>query len=1258
MKGISENTKRIMVRTNWDMGVIEHTLREHIGNCEIWGDLDISFDEYMTIKSKISDKLSPNPTTLEIRLLLKNYPVTMVTDMINFILFEYDNNDFWSSWANRFNLCLAANNQVEIGIIIHEIFNNYKFEITEDGGYKYVTPILSQAGIPCACLNKLFDILDSTLNLLYFDEMELVNELRGYRSYLIDAPVERYFRLHTERAIDLIAGIRAMMHSLGRESFFENDSLPSFEGIEMRIVKQYSEWRSAKNNRKHKSRISEQYFNPPKIVYDNCKGICIFIPEQVLQQDMIYKLQWDIKYNDIVTTGFSQVYSAEGRNYTNNEYIPVGVSDSYSIELYDADDNTKLLTSAWMVKGIDEGNPVLVFGENGALLSHKYISRKGTVFVFDSCKTKISDKYGIQELIEIDLTQSWSNAKAFKVYPAEKRAYIAFNTNNKELKLECRHNFDIELVQVGTLFKEKFCIGEIPVFTNTPVIEISRDVEGYKKSSFDNWQVLIIHRLSNKKYSFMLSEIEIYDYPECFRFSLPENKIDFFNDLYGFFEMKVFDGKMKYNIPFYIAPFVEYSEINENVGTELSLFNQEAGFYFKYSNTFRIEFEKDVKIKPALEMGPSWNKAYFETGGAFVKGLIEYEYSGTKYKIPFKKTVRKLQWQFWNETKNEFENYGVKLFYSNEIKDKKWRLALQFTDEINESNYYKIVLQSKDGKSLQSEELVIDMDGKSIVTINLFQDTIVGNKLPQRLMLYISNADGDFLLTCLAVIRNYVELSNPRLTIKKEKPIIYWDKANDFAGKKLRLISLTHPDSEVIEFPLEDIRDFSGKEGTYYEGIIINQIIPDGVYRIDAIENEEGFFLEDYTGNTIYTFEKERILYVNAKQLLENLIKKEDTLLYEWLSASIVALYKFEWIDIIANRIKNELEKRKLDFDIKKCTSLIFFLFLVTNDKSNLDDEIKSKVIDICEMVNLWCITDNDRIEILKQLINSDINNSDCQLIIGAFQLYLFKPNKCTMFDRHSMQRLWELNENIAVLVNIRKCVEDVGTDILRVATYINYEVFEKIIKFLPENSCQTSEWLDCFENALSGRCSCDKFKFECTDRVWGNGFEWANLFANIKNKYKFELITPDESHTKGYEIMGINYLTLIYRLITKKSDDSVHAENEALKDSFKIENLIQKYNPLFADINEVLRKREGAGTGAHKLFYFIGAAAILNVLASNKKIEKRDLLELLPFWKNAMKAYPELVYRDLITAELNILFDNERGKDYDNESNRNNQNY
>ena len=74
MEGIPRNTKRLMIRTNWDLGVIECTLKEHIGNCEIWGDLDLSIDEYTNIKTRIVGVLEHNPTAMEIKSLFRKYP--------------------------------------------------------------------------------------------------------------------------------------------------------------------------------------------------------------------------------------------------------------------------------------------------------------------------------------------------------------------------------------------------------------------------------------------------------------------------------------------------------------------------------------------------------------------------------------------------------------------------------------------------------------------------------------------------------------------------------------------------------------------------------------------------------------------------------------------------------------------------------------------------------------------------------------------------------------------------------------------------------------------------------------------------------------------------------------------------------------------------------------------------------------------------------------------------------------------------------
>lgn len=1245
MEVVTKSTKRLAIRANWDINVIEYNLKEQIGICEIWGDLDLSIEEYNNIKSRILGVLGNYPTGSEIKRLFSKYPITMVSDIINFVLFEFDNNDFWSSWANRFNVSLSTSNQAEIGSMVRGIFKKYNFEIIEDGGFTYVTPILCQAGIPCACFNKIFDILDSTLNSPYFVAREIVDELRGYRNYLIDAPAERYFRLHTERAIDLISGLREMMHSLGIVPSFDNESLPCYAGVETRIIQQYVEWCGEHKSRGYKAKNSEQYFNAPKLVFDSCKGICIFIPGQILRQDMIYKLQWKITCDDgEIINSFSQVYSIDGRNCTNEKYIAVDFANTYKIELFDADDTRRMLTNAWLINGINEENPVLAFNESGTLMPQKFISRKGTTIIFDLKQTHICDKHGVQDFIDIDLPKSWLNVRAINLYPAEKGASIEFNTCGKRLKIECKRNFDIDFMQSGTLFDEKFTMKETPIFVKFPTVEISGDVEDFHKLTFDNWQVSMIHRLSNIRHTVMLLEIGIIQYCDGVRFSLSDYAKDYYEGLYGSYEIKIYDGRMRHSLAFCMAPAVEYSAIVENINEKSLFHKQKSGFYFKNIDTFEVEFENGTKIIPKPTRGTGWNQVLTESKGAYINGQIVFEFMSNKYKVPFKKTIRNLQWQFWNETQNELEEYGAKLFLSNELKNAKWRLALHF---INIKEIYekcKIVLESSSGETLQDKEIAIDSYGNSIVTMNLFQDTITDHKLPQRLMLHISKENEDLPPICLAVIRNFVELRNPKLTVSKDRQIIYWDKGNDLSGKKIKLISLNDPTQGMLEYQLDNISTFNGKEGIMYEGIIISEVLPNGVYRIDATEDEDGFFFDDDISNTIYTFERERVLCVNGKQLLDQLLKKDDATFDEWLSASIISLCKKEWVDIIAIKMQNQIEKHKFDIDIDKCTPLLFFLLLATNDKSNLSGEIKEKLIGICESINLWCISDYDRTEILKHLMDSNMDYNDCLLIIEALQLYLFKFRKVPIFDRLCMQRMWEINENLAVLANIRKCTIDAKTDLLRILSHISFEAFEQIIKFSPNAACETSEWLDCFENVLNERCRCEKMKFELSKRVWGDGNEWSSLFAKVKSEYK--LIPPDNSHSDGYEIMGANYLNLIYTLITRKSEEAISAEKKAIHDAFKVENLISKYNPAFTNIHTVLRKRTGDGAGdSHKLFYLIGTTAILEALASSKKIDYCDLREILPFWKNAMKAYPKLVYRDLIVAELSVMFRNERSK-------------
>ncbi len=1244
-------TPRITIRGNWDIGAIEIHIKDYLSQCEMWGDLNISWEEYDHIKSRIAGALGSNPTAKQAITLIRRYPIVMVTDIISFVLYEYDNCEFWSGWASRYNIDIGTNNQTEIGRMVRDIFEKYNFKVIEDGGYVYVTPILCQAGIPSVCFDKLFDILDCTLNSSYFMARELVNELMGYRNYLIDVPVERYFKLHTERAIELIVQLREMIHTVSEVSIACAD-VPDVPGVQLRIVKRYAIWSAEIKKLGTKSRKTTQYYFSPKLVYDETKGVCLFIPEQTLRQDSIYKLKWTIISNGNVEsekTVYSQVYNDKRRNYTREANVPIDFANTYTIQLTDNDDDSVLLTSPWIINGLGKENDILTFNESGSLLpkTQRYISRKGSVVVFDSSRATIIEIHSINK-IDIDLPKSWAGFQAFCAYPAEKDARLTIQTSSEVVNIEAKHSFDIELVQIGTLFDEKYNGNETPVYTRFPTVEIIGNIDNYYQALFNNWQVVIIHRLSNTKHTAMLTELGLKVYDDHVQFSLSDYAQEYYVGLYGAYDLRVYDGKTRKYFTFYLSPKIEYIAHIEDIQSDRYFENSRAVFYVQKNEAITLEFENrsGINVLPAANRGADWQEISTTNRPAYISGQVIFKDSDGLQKIPFRKTIRKLEWSFWDERENDVMEIGKsKQFNIEDFKKTTWRLALRFTDAAERYDAVKLVLEAANSEQLQSKNIVLDGFGSSSVTLNLFQDTMAAYLLPQRLMLYITKGYDDYLPICIAVVKSFVQLKNPKYTISHDRPTVYWDpgRENELLNKRLEFTSLSDLDMEPLKYSLnEKVRRFKDKAGKTFEGLVLDQPLRDGIYYVDAREDLEFSFFEDEE-QAIPVYDREHIICVNGKHVIEKLLNSKSNQVIDWLSGTAIALHKSEWLIVLLKKLRDQVEQGEMIFNPKGCAPLLFSLLINSGEKSNLAIDIKLNVKAVCELISDFLITNTDRLEILNHLLESSIPDSDCQIIISELQLYLFCPNNSVLLEKSSIQKMWDLNQYMAILMNVRNCVSNSSVDIDRVLSKIGYESLKEIIKISPKADCDNQDWTDCLERSLSGQCQCNYVKFECSKRVWGDGLEYSTLFV-ADRRGNWSRQTPNESHTDGYEIFGKTYLTLIFEITPENQDAATKKYVEyANKEMYKSENLTLKYAPLFPDFHKVLKHRLADSAGSQRLFYHIGCSSALAALSTRKAIASADLQELLPFWKNAMGAYPELVYRDFILAELYILFTNGR---------------
>lgn len=1240
---IQNSTLRVTILEDWEIDVVEKHLESHLKQCTIWGDLNINYKEYEYIKAKIDNFFGDSPTILKLKHLIRQYPAVIVTDMINFILFEFDNNKFWNGWASRYNVDLSHNNQAEIGRMVLTIFEKFNFEIIEDGGYAYVTPILCQAGIPSVCCDKLFDIFDSTINSMHFNAREIVNELMGYRNYLIDAPVERYFRWHTEKAIELIVQLREMMRSVGELSGIESSEIPEVLGVPQRIVSRYAHWTAEIKRIGRRSRKNTQFYFSPKLVYEETKGICLYLPEQTLRDDSIYKLRWSISSVDLERDKivYAQVYNHDGRNYTLETYIPLASASRYTVELYDDDDDANPLTNSWTIEVFANNGDILAFNEAGSLMSptQRYISRKGTIIVFDS-RTTIEQIHNTN-YVDISLPRSWAEFQAIRVYPSDKDAFLSLNTADEIYRVECKPSFDLELEQTGILFDEKYNYKETPVYTCFPAVEISGDIPNDSQAIFNNWQIIISHRFSNTKHVVLLSELSLAIAGDNARVSLANYAQKYFANIYGAYELRIHDGKTTLkNFTFYFAPTIRYIAHIEELRSDRSFERKNAAFYVHKKDSSFLEFEpgSGINVLPVASKSNDLIEISTTNKQAYIYGSI---IAKDGQRIPFKKTIRKLEWSFWDERENDVKDVGkTKQFYLEDFKATNWRLGLHFTDAWEQYDSIKLVLETADHKQLQSKDINVDNFGNCSITLNMFQDTIAQHSLPQRLMLYITKGYDDYLPICIAVIRSFVQLNNPKYTMFKDNPLIYWDKiqGNQLLNKRLELISLDKPFEEPIQYTLnEAIKSFKDKEGKVFEGILIGNPLQDSTYYIDAKEDIEFSFFDDEE-QEIPIYDNNHVLCVNGKGILEKHYATNTNNIAAWLSAVVTAQNRTDWISELTERLKERIERRKMVFVASECSPILFSLLINIGEKSNLALEKKQKVQEICTLINDYVITNSDRLELLKFLLDSSVSNEDCKKIISELQLYLFCPNDSIVFDKPLLHRMWDINEQMAILMNLRNSVTALSVDIDRVVGRIGSETLGAIIRFNHNESCGSNDWFECFERIIGNKCNCKNVSFENSKRVWGDGSEYSKLFVSDK-RGNWSREEPEDHHTDSYHIFGRNYLKLIYDLTPEIQDDkSKEYTKLAKKEIYKVEELSAKYTPLFHNLQYVLQNRLGDGSGLHKLFYQIGCASILNALATKKVIDPTDLQELLPFWRYATANYAELVYRDLIMSELYAL--------------------
>lgn|GEM_PF-4194772 len=1221
---MSESSKYDSVTVS--LKLMEQSIKRSLSECELWGDLNYSKDDYDHIHNMVEayvEELHHNEGLMEA---IQRFPYSFITDIIGLIIYEYDGSGIWSQWFGKLGLETNGLLQTNIGKFIRHVFDVNNLEIVVDGGHVYVTPILYQAGVPNFTLRRLYDLLYYTVGSPYFSESEFYDEVTGYRNYLLDSTGVRYFK-NVNRAMDLISDVRSIIETM--DDYADYSEIPMRIEYEDRYVQEFFNWRKSRKDRSRKSEKGSFYYVSPKVYFDDLKGVSLRLPSQIINDESVDVVLWEIECEDTgeILSVSRPVYYENRMNKIEEALVPLPPSSSYTITMLDQDNPNSELYKPWKVVGLDAEVPYMIFSVNSKSQTIGQLSQKGSLLIRHK-DTSIMNREDVDVHQHLALPQKWNEYRAELISPKEQVNRIQISFNGQYHVVDVKRSVDLKLVQLSTLFDEQYSGTSTPVYISLPVIEVEETLAQMDSLYYKTWKIQLRNKSSNQKMEFAAGECDLRVYENSVRLFLPDEVKERFGSHYGEYEIKFYFGRSIWSESFYLVPEITYQ--GELIYDEKNPYLNSMSLKIRESEEVTFEFDKENRVEKFDEAGERWIRIFGIRAKAFIRGVMKVDLPelNKTIQVPFRKRTGKIEWKFWDENENTESSYGRQFLEDTEIQKGNW---ICFMSLFGEEENVEITLESgKDNEILQSRTFYKDRNGIIKVPLNGFVDTMKSEKLPQKIMCYIGKEVDSI---CLCVIGKVSILKNLQYRKKGDKSYIIWDNPVDLLSKTIRLESVSDPNSNEIRFEVNEVKTLKFGEIFRY-GLVLPEHPDDGLYMLNIEEEIDDFFFEE--DEKVFTVDQEKFLKVMNKAP-ENFEPKEYKSIAQWAKAYLSSLADNETIKKIHHEFLQQI--KKVEYSFREEDQEVFIrLVMVVQDTKYLDEDIAGILREFFSEVNIRFITNKDRAMLLKRILKGNFSREDFIKMEYELQLFLVERNPSVQLDREEMRKLWQLDEKLAILVSLRDVAENKYADTLKILNHLNAPMIRKMIVFKPSTGCSTESWMDCFENVVTGKCHCRNSGFPGTEKFWGDVSDFHDSIVSYKNDVNLKKLS--EIPSDGYEFLGSNYLSLCYRWITDNHYKDKDHWKKALDYESALLNVSMRNLKKHKDILRVLQRRiDGNSMTPHRFFYMVGVGAILEASGEKESPMKSDLRRIHRFWDHAFRAFPKLVMRDLIISELYMKF-------------------
>ena len=370
-----------MLHKSMPMKTIELILSDRLQDCDIWSDLGLSEEEFDILTQKIRAYIFRTDVFKTYLSLFQTYPICAVSQIVYFVVYQYQD-EFWTPWAKNIGLDIDQSKCGYIGSKVISVFKKYNMKYSEDG-YKYVTPIMCQAGIPYAHMDDLFDAVYSERR-VNIDAQALVADLLNWKSHVLHKSVLRFLADYPSKAAEMLADANELLQT--------QSSGTATEGNNAILLKKYDEWRKTSKETQRLKRRSQEYPLPVMSFSDDGRGICLRLPSITAKNEYTSAYRWvlctrELTWKKEVVT---KLYRESSRLYTKKKCVSAPPAEASIVQLFDDIEKNALLERE--ITGF-ANDKFALFDSHGRKINDEFIPPKQAYLVYqkEACIVKTAE---------------------------------------------------------------------------------------------------------------------------------------------------------------------------------------------------------------------------------------------------------------------------------------------------------------------------------------------------------------------------------------------------------------------------------------------------------------------------------------------------------------------------------------------------------------------------------------------------------------------------------------------------------------------------------------------------------------------------------------------------------------------------------------------------------------------------------------------------------------------------------------------------